>query len=213
MSKLVSLVLLALVAGCSGKADPTVGGDLYGEGTEATEPAPDGGPGAVGVNGANGANGGAGEQGAPGAPGEKGAPGTNGIDNRLTKTWKCDSTQTLVLHHIDSPQNTIASIPVDLWYYAAETVAGDTFVRVGVDMKGTNNVKEGRSSSSFWMAGTWEATNGAGWVLYDAHPSSEHFGGTGNWEFVLNKTAKTVSVSYKDGDYVGGQRSFTVGCI
>lgn len=170
----------------------------------------DGKQGEIGPQGDAGPPGVNGEAGAKGEPGlNGGADGKNGTDNKISRVWKCDFKRADVsIQHADGG---FIKLSIQFWYYANETTSGDTFTRAGVDVASydTPNLREGASSVQFWKAGTWEANNGANWLLQDV--GLNHFN-TGNWEFLLSKQANRITITYTDADYIGGPFSFDSYC-
>jgi hypothetical protein len=221
---IVSALCCVLVAGCTAISStvPGIDGDagvngeagtngkdgdagLNGETGAKGDPGPKGDTGAKGDPGLNG--GADGKDGAPGAAGTPGVNGTNGTNgtngvngtnNKISKVWKCDFKRDPVLLGVARPSCPYA---VDVWYYGAETTSGDMFVRAGIDTYTTLTRAGGASASSseFWAAGTWEANNGANWLLGGAHELSCSDGYVGNWAFVLNKVGNSITLTYTVG--------------
>ncbi len=208
MNKFVVSMFASFLLACSGTpTGPGIGGE-------------DGRSGGDGDNGSDGASGLSGSDGTTGAAGTDGANGKDGTDNRITKTWKCDF---VIARFSPEPGPlggptgcTDTAIKVSGWYYATETTAGDTFVRVGVDHVSSSGYPAvGSSSSYFWAAGTWEANNGANWLLQDIC-SGSHFpppaSANGNWAFLLNKQTNVMTATYADVDVVNGKIVVETNC-
>lgn len=160
-----------------------------------------------------------GEDGDRGMQGEQGPTGSPGTDNKIAKTWKCDfSVLPFGAGGAAGPNTcTDAAMKVYVWYYAAETTSGDTFVRAGIDHWASGGVKVGNSSSYFWPAGSWEGDRASNWLLHDVcaggrgelpPPESAN----GNWEFLLNKASKVMSATYTDSEVDGGKIVVTIQC-
>lgn len=209
MKKLLAILPLLLLA-CS-NAGPGTG------------PGIGGADGKGGVNGGDGSDGVSGNDGQDGIDGDAGVNGKDGIDNRISKTWKCDFT--LARIGADPPIGggpttcTDTGVSVKGWYYAAQTKAGDTFVRAGSDyyvsVGGGALPGHGASSSYFWAAGTWEGDNGMTWLLQDicsGNPIPGVADPTGNWAFQLNKQTNRMTATYTDPDVFDGKTVVNTVC-
>lgn len=169
-------------------------------------------PGTDGKDGEPGEKGDQGPQGIPGSAATKGDPGERGpagTDNRIVKTWNCSFKRpTVSMPMLDG---TTCNGSVDFWYLASELSSGDTHVRVGVDVYNpTRTSGAGNSSTYLWPAGSWEADNGANWILLDMGCAGSKW--VGNWEFLFNKGSSRVTVKYADTDLVGGTYFFDAYC-